>query len=61
MPKIPNVQQAAVIVAALDNQSEDQIDISTPNYRGPIPTTVLVALIKDLRQRVAALEDANQP
>lgn len=56
MPKLPNVQAAAALMAALDNQAPDVPDIDRPDYRGPLPTFVLVALIKDLRQRVTALE-----
>lgn len=56
MPKVPTVQEALALLAAVEAQAEDRPDIERPNYRGQIPPVVLLAVIRDLRQRVAALE-----
>lgn len=54
--KLPSVQVALALLADLDAQGDDEPDVQRSNYRGPVPLAALVAVIKDLRQRVAALE-----
>lgn len=59
MPKLPPAAQAWALLAALANQADDDLDVSTPAYRGPVPVRFLAAVLLDLRSRVAALEQKN--
>jgi hypothetical protein len=59
MPKLPPAAQAWVALAALVNQADDDPDVATQSYRGPIPPRIFAAALLDLRARIIALEQAN--
>jgi len=59
VPKLPPAAQAWAALAALTQQGDTDQDVSTPNYVGPIPPRIFAAALLDLRQRVAALEQAK--
>lgn len=59
MPKLPPTAQAWAALAALVNQGDTDPDVDTTTYRGSVPLRIVAAALLDLRQRVAALEQAK--
>lgn len=56
VPKLPNAAQAWATLGALTNQADDEADVRTASYIGPIPTRVIAAALLDINARIAALE-----